>query len=324
MSFTHLGSEAIAERLFRFDKTYTPCPAGEAFGEKQLQQFHRDGFVAVEGLFSPAEVRSAQQAISRLIALGAPASDASSRVARPAGSSDGAALASSGFEDSTSHTLQIYMEPAADGREIPPEGREPYVRKLHYFVDIEPALAAISDQPLFRRIVEQIVGSQTHLIQDMALLKPPHIGREKPWHQDTAYFNWEPLEGVLGTWIALDAATAENGCMHVIPGSHRAGPQPHYHDRDCQLADEDVQVERDVMVPLQPGGALFFSGLLHHATPPNFSDDRRRALQFHYASIHCRRIDGQRHAQMFFDDRGYAGCSRAQTGLADRPIATRP
>ncbi len=158
----------------------------------------------------------------------------------------------------------------------------------------------------------------------MALLKPPHIGREKPWHQDAAYFNWEPLEGVLGTWIALDPATPENGCMHVLPGSHRDGPRPHYHDRDCQLADEDVAVERDLMVPLAPGGALFFSGLLHHATPPNFSPEPRRALQFHYAATHCRPIDGGRHGELFRDRLGYAGCGRLHTGLADRPIATRP
>ena len=92
------------------------------------------------------------------------------------------------------------------------------------------------------------------MIQDMALLKPAHVGREKPWHQDTAYFVMEPIDLVLGTWIALDAATPENGCMHVIPGSHRGGPRPHYHDRDCQLPDEAVEVDRDVMVPLRAGG----------------------------------------------------------------------
>ncbi len=89
--------------------------------------------------------------------------------------------------------------------------------------------------------------------------------------------------------------------MHVIPGSHRGGPRPHYHDRDCQLPDEAVDVARDVMVPLKPGGVMLFSGLLHHATPPNRSPARRRALQFHYASVNCRRIDAQRHAQYFSD-----------------------
>ncbi|HTU25310.1 MAG TPA: phytanoyl-CoA dioxygenase family protein, partial [Pirellulales bacterium] len=99
--------------------------------------------------------------------------------------------------------------------------------------------------------------------------------------------------------------------------------RPHYHDRDCQLPDETVEVERDVMVPLAPGGVLLFSGLLHHATPPNRSPARRRALQFHYASVDCRRIDAARHAEYFFDGRGYAACAVAHTGLPYRPITQR-
>ena len=109
-------------------------------------------------------------------------------------------------------------------------------------------------------------------------MKPPFHGAEKPWHQDTAYFDYTPLGGVIGVWIALDEATVENGCMQVIPGSHLDGPAKHYHVRDCQLEDGGVRVDRAVVVPLKPGGALFFSGLIHHGTPPNTSGDRRRAL----------------------------------------------
>jgi phytanoyl-CoA hydroxylase len=64
----------------------------------------------------------------------------------------------------------------------------------------------------------------------------------------------EPLELILGTWTALDEATPENGCMHVIPGSHTLGPKPHYHERDCQLPDDVVESQRSIMVPLKPGG----------------------------------------------------------------------
>src|SRR5439155_10060136 len=116
-----------------------------------------------------------------------------------------------------------------------------------------------------------------------ALLKPPLVGSEKPWHQDMAYFGWSPPEKVLGVWIALDPAMRENGCMQVIPGSNRAGPVPHVHARDCQIADERAEPERSLIVPLAPGGALFFTSLVHHGTPPNESPLRRRALQFHYA-----------------------------------------
>ena len=293
MSLTALGPDQIARRLFRYTESRVPIAGAAAVSDEHLEQFYRDGFLAVEGVFSPDEVEEAKAALSFLIAGGNPDYD------------------------------QVFLEDVAQGVEVPADQRELYVRKLHYFVDFEPRLARLAHHPTLVGLVERIVGTRTNMIQDMALLKPAHVGREKPWHQDTAYFVMEPIEQVLGTWIALDPATPENGCMHVIPGSHRGGPQPHYHDRDCQLPDETIAVERDVMIPLQPGGALLFSGLLHHATPPNRSPARRRALQFHYASIDCRRIDAMRHAELFADGRGYAGCAVAHTGIPYRPIAER-
>jgi phytanoyl-CoA hydroxylase len=106
--------------------------------------------------------------------------------------------------------------------------------------------------------------------------------------------------------------------MHVLPGTHRAGPVPHTHDRDCQIPDARVEVEKDVLVPLAPGGALFFSALLHHGTPPNDSPHRRWALQYHYAGVSCERMDRREHAALYFENDLYAGC-RAPSGtpLAD-------
>ena len=146
------------------------------------------------------------------------------------------------------------------------------------------------------------------MIQDMALLKPPFRGSEKPWHQDAAYFDWTPLGGVVGTWIALDEATIDNGCMQIIPGSHLQGPAPHFHVRDCQIADQRVQVGQAVTIPLRPGGILFFSGSLHHGTPPNMTAARRRALQFHYAAAECQHMTIDQHGELFSEGGMYAGC----------------
>jgi phytanoyl-CoA hydroxylase len=63
-------------------------------------------------------------------------------------------------------------------------------------------------------------------------------------------------------------------------------------------------------VPLKPGGVLFVHGLLHHGTPLNSSDDRRRALQFHYAAHSTRTPTDDEHATLFRDNGGYASCRR--------------
>ena len=292
MSLTTLGPDRIAKTLYRYDSVHEPVASQADLTAEHLSRFKKLGFLAVENVFSADEVKTYSQAITDLVAAGNP--------------------------------KIISFEEVAKGRDLSPEEREGYVRKCMYFVKHEPRLRAMSEHPVLVNILETLIGHSVRLIQDMALLKPPHVGREKPWHQDMAYFAITPPELVIGTWTALDAATLENGCMHVIPGSHLAGPRPHYHDRDCQLNDEDVAVANDVVVPLNPGGVLFFSALIHHGTPPNRSATRRRAIQLHYAATHCQVIDGDAHAAMFSDSLGYAGCQGFPNGMRPRPIVGRP
>ena len=128
-------------------------------------------------------------------------------------------------------------------------------------------------------------GHDAEMFQDMALIKPPRLGREKPWHQDKAYFEYALGTPVVGVWIALDEATIANGCMQLLPGRHKEGPILHFQRRDWQICDNTILGSQSVAVPLKPGGLLFFDGMLPHGTPHNSSPNRRRALQFHYAPV---------------------------------------
>jgi len=272
-----------AQPPYRYDKIHRPLAGPAELTDDQVRQFHSQGFLAIEGVFTPPEVDGAMAGLTHLIAGGNP----------------------------QYHGIEFEAGINLDGLDA--GQRELHVRKIMYFVDHEPRLGAMARHPALLAMVRRLLGAQVLMIQDMALLKPPGIGREKPWHQDNAYFLREPLESVIGTWTALDRATPDNGCMHVIPGSHRGGPRPHYHDRDCQLPDDQIDLDQDVMVPLEPGGVMVFSALLHHGTPANTSTARRRALQFHYASVDSRAIDPDRHAQLFTDGRGYNGCNGGPT-----------
>jgi phytanoyl-CoA hydroxylase len=282
-----LTNELIAQKLYRYERVATALQSPEEFGPEAIEQYQRDGFIAIENVFTPDEVASFHAGLVHLIMDGNP------------------------------EFKGLEYEKIAEGKTLNLEERERYIRKLMYFVDHDARLKSMAEHPKLVEIVKALAGADVRMIQDMALLKPPMVGREKPWHQDTAYFQIEPPTGVVGTWTALDAATPENGCMHMIPGSHLAGPKPHYHDRDCQLPDDVVEVDRDVMVPLKPGGVLFFSGLIHHGTPPNQSAQRRRAIQLHYARVDCVATGRDGHALLFKDGAGYAGCP------AGRRIATR-
>jgi len=255
----------------------------ERLSEADLAQYRDQGYLAMEGVFTAEEVEDYKTALADLI--------------------DGRVKDDRLFVQEEPYYKQGDQDERATEREL-------RVRKLMGFVQIEPRLRAAAYHERVTNLLNQLIEPGHRMVQDMALVKPPFHGSEKPWHQDNAYFDWTPLGGVVGIWIALDKATVENGCMQVIPGTHLAGPTSHFHVRDCQIPDERVQAEKAVVVPLPPGGVLFFSGLIHHGTPPNTSGDRRRALQFHYAAAACQKMTFKEHAVLFAEGGAYAGCRK--------------
>ena len=75
-------------------------------------------------------------------------------------------------------------------------------------------------------IVEQIIGPDIVLWASAVLCKPPATGLEVPWHQDGQYWPIHPRATVT-LWIALDEVSVDNGCMRVIPETHRSGDFSH-------------------------------------------------------------------------------------------------
>ena len=92
-------------------------------------------------------------------------------------------------------------------------------------------------------LARRLLGGEPELFQDMALVKPAQ-GREKPWHQDHAYFNVAMGTPIVGVWIPMGRVTPENGCMHMLRGGHKAGARPHFKRRDWQICDSDVDERR--------------------------------------------------------------------------------
>ena len=181
---------------------------------------------------------------------------------------------------------------------LPVERKQDYVRKLNRYAEFDPRLKAMTVHPQLLAAVTALIGEEPALFADQAMLKPPLIGREKPWHQDHAFFNVPLGTQIVGCWIALDEALPENGCMHVIPRGHKQ-PIVHFKRRDWQICDTDVNTGGIVAVPLQPGGLLFFDGLLPHGTPATHSPQRRRALQLHYIPASVGRITTEERMAVF-------------------------
>jgi phytanoyl-CoA hydroxylase len=110
----------------------------------------------------------------------------------------------------------------------------------------------------------------------------------QPCHQDSFYFPFEPARPVIGAWLAVTAATLENGCLHVLAGSHREPVHAHVPDRRpdanygyVEIVDHDLSGA--VPVLLEPGDLLLFDSHLMHFSSDNISNGVRAAMVFHYA-----------------------------------------
>ncbi|MEZ5666956.1 MAG: phytanoyl-CoA dioxygenase family protein [Alphaproteobacteria bacterium] len=146
---------------------------------------------------------------------------------------------------------------------------------------------AIGRHPLLLEAVAQLIGPDIILWSSHAFCKPAATGATVPWHQDGQYWPIRPM-ATCTAWIAIDRSDRGNGCLRVIPGSHRDGLLSHRRDGDKALALDsvldlsslDAETAEDVV--LEPGAVSFHDVHLVHGSEPNRSDRPRRAMVFRY------------------------------------------
>lgn len=134
--------------------------------------------------------------------------------------------------------------------------------------------------------VEQILGEDLIVWGSQVFSKPAGEGLAIPWHQDGQYWPVRPLSTVT-IWIAIDPARIENGCMRILPGSHRLGLMQHESSDDEGLAlnqglAEAVDESRAIDVELEPGQFSMHDALVVHGSNANRSGLRRCGYAIRY------------------------------------------
>ena len=243
-----------------------PMPA--EFDER-IAFFKREGFMILRGLLGQVEVAEIDCELSRLV--------------------DDAVAGKT-------TALGIDLEPNHQG---PLEARA--FRKIGSIVKQSGALARLTRHEDVLVVLHALVGPRVELVRDVIMMKPAHIGREKPWHQDSAYWPWRPMN-LIQVFTALDQMTPDNGGLQIIPRTHLTTLQHYGGELHIDL-DEDLQ-SRAVYVPLQAGDVLLFHSLLLHASEPNRSDFGRRVCICAYKGSDVKFIgEGAEPAPVFVSDR---------------------
>jgi ectoine hydroxylase-related dioxygenase (phytanoyl-CoA dioxygenase family) len=156
----------------------------------------------------------------------------------------------------------------------------------HWLMWDDPFWLQLVSDPRLLDLVEPIIGPNIALFASHYICKPGGDGRPVLWHQDGSYWPLEPME-VVTAWLAVDASDCENGCMRVLPGTHR-GPmlQHRRHDREAVLHTaipaEELDESAAIDVELPAGGVSLHHPMLIHGSRANTSGRRRCGLTIRY------------------------------------------
>lgn len=154
------------------------------------------------------------------------------------------------------------------------------IQELEY----DPLFLAYMQRPLFREICARVYGPQVPVacFRAMFMNKPARQGTLLPWHQD----RWTGMDRdpLITLWTALDPATKANGCVQLIPGSHKALVNPSHPSgflEESQMGTHCPE-EKAVYMELAAGEAVLLHNWTLHRSDVNRTDISRRAFSTCY------------------------------------------
>ena len=225
---------------------------------QQIESYHRDGFLVVPQLVSPADIERI-----RADAL---------RVCRGAYPTDAITPLPDSMDDD--EVLENFL-------------------CIHQPHKISPLMREMVAHAGVAAVLSQIVAPDVKCMQSMLFIKPPDF-QGQAWHQDELYIPTRD-RSLCGAWIALDDATVENGCLWVVPGSQdkgflyeQQGIEGMKMEDEWDFAPCSVGFDESTKIPVEvkAGDVVFFNGYLLHASYKNRSDIYRRVLVSHYMNAY--------------------------------------
>lgn len=206
-------------------------------------------------------------------------------------------------------------------------------------IHVGPAVFHLLTNPRMLDVIEALIGPEIYSnpVQHVRI-KPPEnavpagildsLVVATSWHQDQGVLLPEADESnILTVWIPMTDATVENGCLLVVPGSHREGLALHCPGTAVQpelhIPAPYLRLQDALPVPMRRGSVLFMTRRTQHASLANQNNDIRWSFDVRYNPI------GQRSGRPAFP--GFAARSRSHPASvlsdprewADRWHATR-
>jgi hypothetical protein len=212
---------------------------------EQVLRFHREGFLSLPSITGDDDLRTIQRLLDGLFDR---------------------------FEElPPEHVIEL-GDVRKPGQQVIPQVLNPGV--------LEPELRQSRAFRNCEAIAHQLIGADAAINWDHAIYKPPHNGKETPWHQDLSYAKrQDPVAFYASFWIPLQDVSVESGCMQFVPHSHLGDLLPHHPPAPGMhvLMTDNVDATFAVSCPIPAGGCTIHQPKTLHFTGPNQTDTPRRA-----------------------------------------------
>ena len=222
--------------------------------EAHVASYHRDGYVAVPDVIDPERIEALRAVTEEFVER-----------ARPVSASDDV------FDLDPHHTAD-----------------RPVLRRIKNPADNHPRYRWAAFESPIPDIVTELIGLDIKFHHSKLNLKSSQVGAPVDWHQDAAFYP-HSNDDVLAVGLLLDDATAENGALAVLPGSHLGPVHEHYEgDRFTGSIGPDDLAGLDLgaacLLALRAGSIHIHHYRLIHGSAANTSSAERRLLINSYST----------------------------------------
>lgn len=236
----------------------------------ELAAFQRDGYLVVRQLIPPQYLEAMKRVTLRDLQL---------------------------HQGDVEYEADLHYPGAPESRQA--EGGRT-IRRLRQAISRDPVFCELLKEPFVLQRLQQLVGP--HVVMPLAhhnciMTKQPKFSSDTGWHQDTRYWSFQSPE-LVNLWISLGQETLQNGCLQVLPGTHRQTFSREQLDDELflrtDLPGNQPLLQTATPVPLQPGDALFFHARCFHAATRNYSSETKHSVVFTFRALENSPLPGTR------------------------------
>jgi len=222
--------------------------------QREIDFYRTNGYLAVDGVLTETEVAEGRRIVEEFVERSRSVTD---------------------------HDAVFDLEPGHT-----PE--RPRVRRLKEPVAQHPFFDAVMRKAAVLDVIADLMGPAIRFQGSKLNMKSADFGSPVEWHQDFAFYP-HTNDDLLAVGVALDDCTLENGCLLMLPGSHRWPILNHHQDGvfvgAIDVEQEGVDLSAAVPVTVRAGGITLHHTRMLHASAPNTSPLPRRLLLLQFAAV---------------------------------------